>query len=93
MTRWKIIAILSLVAASFIFNSSLRKTFSRRKAIRETQVQIKTVTKEAEALQHKIAVLKTSATLQEKAVRSELGYLRPGEKEVRFMLKSTAVEN
>jgi cell division protein FtsB len=80
--------ILILVGIGFLgfllFNESFRNTVLRTRAIRSTQMELNKVSKEVEQMRAKIATLEHSPQAREDLVRKDLGYLRPGEKEIRF---------
>jgi len=89
-TRKKLTLILSAIGLLFIlilFNSSFRLTIARHRAIRNTQAELEKVSHESHHLRNEIAKL-DHATEQENMVRRDLGYIRPGEKEVRFLNSS-----
>jgi cell division protein FtsB len=83
----------ALIAASFfsilIFNGNLRATLARRKAIRETQKELDRVEQDIEQMKFQLASLESKPHTQEDLVRRELGYLKPGEKEIRFIQPNT----
>jgi cell division protein FtsB len=74
-----------LILASFVFNDSLRMTFSRRRMIGNAQTELNDLSSQLTALRQKITTLKAHPQSYEQLVRRELGYTRPGEKEIRFV--------
>jgi cell division protein FtsB len=81
---WAYILAAALVVA-FLFNENFRNTISRRRAIKTAQKELAALTQETEAVQRQITALETNPHITEHLVRKELGYLRPGEKEIRFL--------
>jgi cell division protein FtsB len=75
------------VVLSLVLSESFRNTFSRRQAILRDQEELQRLTVEADHLHEKISRLQSDPKSYEHLVRQELGYLRPGEKEVRFLKK------
>ncbi len=82
---WVIVLICTIVFSSFYFNSGLRKTLARRKEIRETHKMLEKVSGDIDRLRKDIKRLKEHPESYEIYVRRELGYLKPGEKEIRFI--------
>lgn len=80
--------VIALLAAGFVgfllFNESFRNTLLRTRAIRSTQKELTKVSSDVEQMKSKIAALENNPQSREDLVRKDLGYLRPGEKEVRF---------
>ena len=74
-----------LILASFVFNDSLRAAFSRRRMISDAQTELNSLSAQLTTLRQKISVLKGHPQSYEQLVRRELGYTRPGEKEIRFV--------
>lgn len=73
--------------ASFILSGSFRPTLARRQSIRSSQKELEKLSQDAQKLRAEIDRLQAHSGSYEKLVRKELGYLRPGEKEVRFVNK------
>lgn len=73
---------------SFIFSDSVRNTLVRQKAIRAAEKELAQLNKEADDTRDKISRLETNPSAYEIQVRKELGYLKPGEKEARFIDKT-----
>lgn len=85
--RFWIVAGVSLaIVLSFVLNDSFRKAVSRRIEVRRHEAELAALTDEANVVRRKIADLQRP-TAYEELVRRDLGYLRPGEKEVRFVKK------
>lgn len=74
-----------LVVGSFLFNSGFRETIQRRKAIRDAQAELNSVQVQMAKLKEEIKFIKKNPRGYEELVRKELGYLKPGEKEIRFV--------
>ncbi len=68
-----------------ILNDSFRSTFSRKQAIRKTQEEMAKIDSEISKMKAKISSLENEPHAHEDLVRRELGYIKPGEKEVRFV--------
>lgn len=84
-----IIAIVAGIAGFVFFNTSFRSTLSRFRAIHSTQIEYAKVSAEVDQLKSKIASLESNPQGREDFVRRDLGYIRPGEKEIRFVPTST----
>ena len=84
---WALSLFIIFLLSSFAFNQSLRDTLSRRKAIRQTQKRLLELSEESEKMRTKLVLLEKNPATTEQLIRQELGYLRPGEKEVRFISK------
>ncbi len=84
---WIIIGGCVLVLLSFLLSDSVRHTFTRKRAIRAAEAELARLTQEAEEARQQITNLETNPKATERLVRKELGYLKPGEKEVRFVNK------
>ncbi len=80
-----LLAIGLLILASFAFNDSLRAAFNRRRMISEAQAELDALSVQLAATRQRISNLKASPQSYEQLVRRELGYTRPGEKEIRFV--------
>jgi cell division protein FtsB len=59
--------------------------FTRNRMISDSQAELTSLSVQLTTLRQKIANLKTSPQIYEHLVRRELGYTRPGEKEIRFV--------
>jgi cell division protein FtsB len=82
---WIVFAIGLLVLASFAFNESLRATIYRKRKIAEAQAELEKLSRQHADLRQRINNVKSIPESHELLVRRELGYLRPGEKEIRFV--------
>ncbi len=80
---WLWAAAFLFLISSVVFNQSLRNTIARQQAIRHTKNELKVVSADVETTRGKIKALENNPAAHEALVRQELGYLRPGEKEVR----------
>jgi cell division protein FtsB len=85
MKRWILIGIGAGVIGSFVFSNNLKLVFSRQRSIEKLEKELNRLSQETVLLQEKINELQTNPSHYETLVRKELGYLRPGEKEVRFI--------
>jgi cell division protein FtsB len=72
---------------SFVLSDSFRQVIIRRRAIHGAETQLRRVEAETAEAREKLARLENDPRAYEKLVRQELGYLRPGEKEARFLNK------
>ena len=82
---WVIATVVVLIGVSFLFNTNFLQTFTQRRAIRQAQLERTALVLKSEAIELKLSSLEKNPNAYEQLVRSELGYLRPGEKEVRFV--------
>lgn len=82
--NWPFVVI-AVLLLSLLFNNSFRQTISRQRMIRNARLEVDSLNLEIDATQAKIQELKTEPQQVEHLVRKELGYLRPGEKEVRII--------
>ena len=83
--HWKIASVVALVLVSLLFSEGFRRTVLRRHAVAATRAELDALNREAALLKKEIARLESDSTVIEEYVRKDLGYLRPGEKEVRFV--------
>lgn len=83
--HWKITALVLFVLLTLLFSEGFRKTVVRRHAISKTSAEYEALSTEVDALKKKIARLENDPSAVEEYVRKDLGYLRPGEKEIRFI--------
>ncbi|MCB4755968.1 MAG: septum formation initiator family protein [Elusimicrobia bacterium] len=88
--KWFFLAAVLFFLASLFFNVPLRKTIARHRAIGSAERELQQLSEEIDRKKMELARLKSSPQLVEEFVRRELGYLRPGEKEVRFLKKDEA---
>lgn len=82
---WVALGIGLLILASFAFNESLRATIYRKRMIADAQAELEILSLQYTNLRQKINNVKSMPESHELLVRRELGYLRPGEKEIRFV--------
>src|SRR5690349_3663045 len=68
-----------------VLSGNFRATLARRQAIRDTQKELEKVDSEIDKLKSQLASLDTTPHVHEDLVRRELGYIKPGEKEIRFV--------
>ena len=85
LKRHWLLFLIGFLMMSLLFNRSFRTTLSRRKAIRQSGKEVQALGYEVHALREKIDHLQTDPSAYEEEVRKDLGYVRPGEKEVRFL--------
>jgi cell division protein FtsB len=79
-----VLTLVGLVLASFAFSDSLHKMITRRRSIARAQAELKEVSQRVVSAREDISSLHANSQAYEPLVRKELGYLRPGEKEIRF---------
>lgn len=84
---WIVIGGVIAVVLSFALSESFRNTIARKHAIRQSQAELDQLNQQIELTRQKTAQLETNPASYETLVRQDLGYLRPGEKEVRFLKK------
>lgn len=88
MKKYWIYATVALaVILSFVLSDSFRQVIVRRRAIRAAQLELQKVDDQTVDVRARLSRLQSDPTAYEELVRRELGYLRPGEKEVRFLKK------
>ena len=85
--RLIIVGVLLAVLLSFLVSDGFRQVVSRRRAIRETQEELRRTEAEIELARARLRRLQSDSSAYEQLVREELGYLRPGEKEARILKK------
>ena len=83
--HWKIAAVALLIVLSFVFSEGFRQTLVRRHAISNASAELEAISSEVTDLKKQITRLESEPDAVEEYVRKDLGYLRPGEKEVRFL--------
>lgn len=76
-----------LVLMSFILSDSLWTTLSRKSSLRRMEKEMGLLSGDLQAAHQKISSLEKDPKNYEQLVRQELNYLRPNEKEVRFVEK------
>ncbi len=84
---WLWITIGVVIIASFLLTDSVWRTFANRRAIEEKTKELQQLNQDASSLRTSIEQLQTHPETYEQLVRKELNYVRPGEKEVRFIKK------
>lgn len=72
---------------SFVLSDSFRQVIGRRRAIHATQAELRDVEAKALDTRERLSRLQNDPDAYEHLVRRELGYMRPGEKEARFLNK------
>lgn len=70
-----------------MLSDSFRQVIVRRRAISATRAELRRVDEQATAARERLNRLQNDPAAYEQLVRQELGYLRPGEKEARFLKK------
>ncbi|MFN0118250.1 MAG: FtsB family cell division protein [Elusimicrobiota bacterium] len=83
--KWIIIGGFALLMMIYVFNGNVRKTISNQKAIRQANQELTELNQEVVMTREKLNSLNKNPTYYEYLVRRDLGYLRPGEKEIRFI--------
>ena len=83
--KWVYLLLAAGALLIFAFNESFRQTISRRTALRATQKEIDRITRDTANVRADLEGLRSNPQAYEALVRRELGYLRPGETEVRLM--------
>ncbi len=68
-----------------MLSDSFRQVIGRRRAIRQANAELQSVDAQTVESRERLARLQNNPAAYEELVRQELGYLRPGEKEARFM--------
>jgi cell division protein FtsB len=86
--RWLIGGGIFLVISSFVFSLSFRTTIFRALEIRRAEAELARLSKDIDAAHQRVKTIEQNSSSYETLVRSDLGYLRPGEKEVRFVRQS-----
>lgn len=84
---WIIVGGALALVLSFLFSDGVRHTLSRRQAIKDAEKELDRLSQEAESTREKINQLESNPKAYEHLVRKELGYMKPGEKEARFLNK------
>ena len=88
MKKYWIYATITLaVVLSFVLSDSFRQVVLRRRALRSAELEIQKIDQQSADARTRLSRLQTDPSAYEDLVRRELGYLRPGEKEVRFLKK------
>lgn len=84
---WVLAGAAAIVLLSFLLSHSFRQLVGNRSAIRRTTAELTRTDAELAVARDKLSRLQTDPAAYDQLVRQELGYLRPGEKEVRFLKK------
>lgn len=84
---WIVAGIAVVVTLSFVMSDGFRHYISRRRALHQARAELRQTEAALTATREKLFKLQSDPTAFEQMVRQELGYLRPGEKEVRFLNK------
>lgn len=85
--KWVVAGLLVITLGSFFFSESFRNTLARRRALAKSEIELQDLAKETDLIRKKLSRLESDNKSYEELVRKELGYMRPGEKEVRFVEK------
>ena len=92
-TAWKKFLLIGLAVFLFsctlLFNSGVRQTFLRIGDIKNAERELELVSSQVDAVRAKLDELEASKSGREELVRRDLGYLRPGERELRFLDKKS----
>jgi hypothetical protein len=84
---WIYASIAVAVLLSFVLSDSFRQTIAHRRSIRAMRTELSQVDNQATDARERLTRLQNDPSAYEQLVREELGYLRPGEKEARFLNK------
>lgn len=88
MRKYWIYATVALaVVLSFVLSDSFRQVIVRRRAIAAAQLELQKMDEQTAGARARLSRLQSDPTAYDELVRRELGYLRPGEKELRFLKK------
>ena len=79
------IGVLAFAVLSFAFSESFRETMARRRALHRAEAELDRLNKDVADARSQVQRVESDPSAREELVRRELGYLRPGEKEVRFL--------
>jgi cell division protein FtsB len=82
---WVYAAIGLAIVLSFVLSDSFRQVIARRRSIKATNEELRQVDAQTAEAKDRLSRLQNDPSAYEQLVRQELGYLRPGEKEVRFL--------
>src|SRR5688572_18130817 len=82
---WFIGAVFVTILLSLFFNDHFNQTRKHKKALSRGEQELARLAAEVNAMEKKVAELQSNPHTYESLVRKELGYLRPGEREVRFI--------
>ena len=81
---WLLFLFLALGVASLVVDGGVRTTLSRRRELRQAQNELRLIEGKIRRMEQKLAQLENHPETYENLIRSELGYIRPGEKEIRI---------
>jgi cell division protein FtsB len=84
---WIIGGIALAVLLTFVLSDGFRQFIVRRRAIHRARIELRQTEAALAATRERLSRLQNDPAAYEQLVRQELGYLRPGEKEVRFLKK------
>lgn len=84
---WIVAGICLAVALSFVLSDGFRQFISNRSAIQRVRTELTQTEAALSASRERLSRLQADPAAYDQLVRQELGYLRPGEKEVRFLKK------
>ncbi len=84
---WIIAGICLAVILSFVLSDGFRQFISNRSTIHHMRAELDQTEASLTTAREKVSRLQSDPAAYERLVRQELGYLRPGEKEVRFLKK------
>jgi|GEM_PF-4496217 len=83
-SKYWLVGVATLLLATFFLNGSFKNTIQRRRAIQKAREESALLNQKISHLQKELTQLQNPSEY-ETYVRRDLGYLRPGEKEVRFV--------
>ena len=84
---WIVAGVTVAVLLSFVLSDGFRGYIVNRRAIHKLSAELRGTETELAASKESLARLQSDPAAYELLVRRELGSLRPGEKEVRFLKK------
>lgn len=83
--QWVLVSVLSAALLGLLLNKNFRITLSRLKTIGQYHKDLSQLNQGVEEMKSKLDLLERNPRSYERLVRLQLGYLRPKEKEVRFI--------
>jgi cell division protein FtsB len=84
---WVVAGAVAVILLSFLLSRGFRQLVSNRSAIHRLSADLARTEADVAASRDKLNRLQNDPAAYDQLVRQELGYLRPGEKEVRFLKK------
>ena len=84
---WIIGAAAAVILLGLVLSRAFRQLVHNRSAIHRVSAELSRTQTDVLTARDRLSRLQNDPTAYEQLVRQELGYLRPGEKEVRFLKK------